>query len=85
MLCYVAGMSTTYRPLTGPIRQFIKERGKSANALADEMGTDRAHLSRVLNGHVAFTWDMGHRIAVALGVPDDAVMEAVRTPEAVAP
>lgn len=84
MLCYVVlvniPMTVTYRPLAGPIRQFLRDRGMSMNALADAIRCDRAYLSRVINGHVTLTWEMGHRIAVGLSVADDAVMEALHEP-----
>lgn len=67
---------TTYRLLAGPVRYIAAQQGMSQNALADKVRTERSHLSRVLNGHATTTWELGHRVAVALGVPDDAVMEA---------
>jgi len=76
-------MDTTYRPLPGPIRQFLlnnQARGvepSTQRALAEAMGTTPVRLNRILKGHLPLTWDFGHRIAVALGVRDDAVMEPV--------
>lgn len=70
-------MRVEYRPLAGPIRQFLRDRDLSMNALADKIGCDRGHLSRVINGRVPLTWEMGHRVAVGLSVSDDAVMEAL--------
>ena len=77
VLCYAALMKVQYRPFAGAIRQFLREREITQNQLADLIGTQRSHLSRVINGQVPLTWDMGHRIAVGLGVSDDAVMEAL--------
>jgi gp16 family phage-associated protein len=73
---------TRYRPLEGPIRQFLRERGMTITQLADETNISRSTLSLVINQSRPMTWDVGHEIAVALGVRDDAVMEALTDPDA---
>jgi transcriptional regulator with XRE-family HTH domain len=80
-------MPTRYRILEGATRQFIRERtrdlepglkGDGLAKFANLIGISVGQLSRVLNGRVALSFEMGARIANGLGVPIDAVMEPVR-------
>jgi len=48
------------------VRALLTDRAVSANALAREIGTTSAHLSRILNGSAPLTWEMAVRIAAGL-------------------
>lgn len=69
---------TTYRPLVGPIRYLSRERHGSLSATAEAAGVDRSQLSRILNGHLPLSWEVGAALAVALACPVEAVMEPIR-------
>lgn len=68
-------MPTTYRVLAGPVRYHMRFRFRSAAEFCRIHEFSQHQLSRVLNGRVELTWEYGHRLATALGVPDDVVME----------
>ena len=71
------------------VRQFIKERAAAAAGIpaaemrgdgiawfAERIDTSPSNLSRVINGRVPLTHDMGVRIANGLEVPHDVVYKA---------
>ncbi len=66
-----------YRVLAGPVRYQLRLRFRTARAFCELHDFDGPQLSRVLNERVPLTWEYGHRLAVALGIPDDVVMEPV--------
>jgi transcriptional regulator with XRE-family HTH domain len=70
-------MSTRYRILSGPVRQFLKERKLEQQDLAARIDVTPYQLSRILRGRVPLTFEMGTRIANGLYVPLDAVMEPI--------
>lgn len=72
-----------YRIHKGAYRQFLKEREKSQNEVAAEIGSDRSYLSNVVNGREPLSWDLLVRLSTALNVPVDAI--ATITPKPARP
>lgn len=77
-------MRTTQRIHQGAWRQFLADRGTSQNELAGRVGVDRGYLSKVVNGHVALSWDLLVRLASELRVSPDAIACIEPAPEVAA-
>jgi transcriptional regulator with XRE-family HTH domain len=70
-------MTVRYRILTGPVRQFLRERKLDHDDFAARIDVNPQHFSRVLRGKTPLTFEMGTRIANGLYVHLDAVMEPI--------
>ena len=73
----VTAMTIHYRILSGPVRQFLRDRNTEQQSFAEQIGINAQHFNRVLNGKSPLTFDMGARIASGLGVELLAVMEPI--------
>jgi plasmid maintenance system antidote protein VapI len=70
-------MSIRYRILTGPVRQFLRDRKVTQEDFAAQIDVNAQHFNRIVHGKTPLTFDMGARIASALGVELLAVMEPI--------
>lgn len=68
----------TVRSVQEELPQLLQDRGLTQKALAAAAGVDPAHLSRALRGkaYKAIGPGLAHRIALALGLPEDYFPEA---------
>jgi transcriptional regulator with XRE-family HTH domain len=73
----LSAMTVRYRILTGPVRQFLRERKLDHEDFAARIDVNPQHFSRILRGKTPLTFEMGTRIANGLYVHLDAVMEPI--------
>lgn len=59
------------------VKQRFKNRGETIKSWCDERGYDPTYVSRILNGGVKANRGKAHRIAVELGLKNNANPDAV--------
>jgi transcriptional regulator with XRE-family HTH domain len=68
------------RILGDSVRQLLADRGVRQQVFAAYIGVSESHLSRLLNGQIPLSYEMGVRIARGLGARLGAVMDPADPP-----